>query len=104
MALGVQRPASPPSANGLRQRLTTSTSSRCAIAIFANPSAAIPCFTAPRSFVGSGSNSAREPDSGGIQDSRDPPSRLADEPSPAAWPPIVICRVAIRHSYGPVGV
>jgi hypothetical protein len=56
------------------------------------------------SFVGSGSNSARELDSGGIQDSRDPPSRLADEPSPAAWPPMVICRVAIRHSYGPVGV
>jgi hypothetical protein len=24
--------------------------------------------------------------------------------SPAAWPPMVICRVAIGHSYGPLGV
>ena len=98
-------PASPPSANRLRQRLTTSTSSRGAIAVFANPSAAISCFTAPRSRSSAPGRTRRGSlIAAGIQDSRDPPSRLADEPSPAAWPPTVICRVAIRHSYGPLGV
>ena len=105
--LAVGQPGSPPSANRLRQRLTTSacTSSRRAIAVFANPSAVISYFTAPRSRSSApGRTRRRSRIAAGVQGSRDPPSRLADEPSPAAWPPMVICRVAIRHSYGPLGV
>ena len=99
------RPTSPPSANRLRQRLTTSTSSRWAIAVFANPSAAIRCFTAPRTRSPAPGRTRRGSRiAAGIQDSRDHPSRLADEPSPAAWPPMVIWRVASRHSDRPLGV
>jgi hypothetical protein len=66
-------------------------SSRSAIAVFANSSAAISRFTAPRSRLSAPGRTRRgSRTAAGIQDSRDPPSRLTDEPSPAGllWLPV----------------